>query len=69
MSDDAKYTLMQLGKVVGGKVTGLIKAPLNDFGETDCGFKVQMPSGKEKVVWIMKDVEGNGPGTVIVEGD
>lgn len=68
MSIDSEYTLRELEKIVGGKVTGLIKASLNDFGETNCGFKVQMPSGKEKVVWIMRDAEGNGPGTVDIVG-
>jgi len=66
MSIDSKYTLMELGKLVGGTITGLVKAPVNDFGEIDCGFKVKLPDRKEKVVWILRDQEGNGPGTVQV---
>ena len=55
-----------LGKLIGGKVVGVIKDDSeneDNFGNgTFYGLQILMPDGKVMDMWFLSDEEGNGAG-------
>lgn len=63
MSEETRAWLDYLAPLVGYTVDGLAFAPADEFG--DEFFGLTLVKGKErKVLWILADEEGNGPGAV-----
>jgi hypothetical protein len=56
------YVGEHLKKLVGGKITGVVRDGKIGDRETTYGLAVELPDGKKKDVWIQQDPEGNGPG-------
>jgi hypothetical protein len=61
MTWDAGYTAKQLQRLVGGKI---VAAEASDEDESMPFMVVQMDDGREYVVWVMSDQEGNAAGSV-----
>jgi hypothetical protein len=61
------YEGEHLKKLVGGKITGVIRSGKIGDRETFYGFEVEHPDGKKQSVWIQQDPEGNGPGHLNIE--
>lgn len=49
----------QLHALVGATIVGVTKDPDNEF----FGLALRMPNGAHKTLWILRDDEGNGPGS------
>jgi hypothetical protein len=61
-----EFYLEQLAQFVGWKVTGVAKAPLDEFGDAYFGL-VLTKSAAKRIVWFLRDDEGNGPGSFEVQ--
>lgn len=61
-----QYELRKLAPLVGGTITRLAEVDGGE-GEMFPGFKVKTADGEEHLVVIMRDEEGNGPGSVQVD--
>lgn len=60
-----RFYLAELEKVVGGKIVGTAWAPDDSefpIGEF-FGLRIKLSPNNEKVMWILRDDEGNGPGS------
>jgi hypothetical protein len=67
MNPNTKYWTTQLSKLQGGTIQKAIysKPSADDFYDEEFfGIEVKMPDGARKLVWILADEEGNGPGAV-----
>jgi len=64
-----KYLLSQLDKLKGG----IIQYPVWAYGGAEepsfAGLLIAFPHGKEKILWIQSDEEGNDIGWAEVEED
>ena len=61
----ADFYLQQLQPFVGAIIVGLARAD----GEHDefFGFVVELPNKERKVIFFLKDDEGNGPGSFEIQ--
>lgn len=61
----ADFYLQQLQPFVGAKIVGLAHAD----GEYDefFGFIVELPDKERKVIFFLRDDEGNGPGSFEIQ--
>lgn len=61
----ADFYLQQLQPLVGAKIVGLARAD----GKPDefFGFVVELPNKERKVIFFLKDDEGNGPGSFEIQ--
>lgn len=64
-----KYHVDRLSRLVGGKVKEVVVDLESgaEFGDQFFGLIVEMPDGGERVMWIMADDDGNGPGAVTIQ--
>lgn len=66
--DNTKFYLEQLAVLVGGKVTAAVRSGVDEFGDEFFGLKIMDKDGKPKVLWLLSDDEGNGPGSFEITG-
>ena len=69
MEDDHKYMLEHLDPIIG---TGIVGIAVDDetFSEPCYALRVKKSkNGPVKLVWIMCDPEGNGPGHLNIEDE
>lgn len=61
----ADFYLQQLQPLVGAKIVGLARAD----GENDefFGLIVELPNKERKVIFFLRDDEGNGPGSFEIQ--
>ena len=64
MADTDFYT-SQLVTLIDSRVTGVIKDDENEF----FGLQFTTKEGKRMNLWILRDDEGNGPGSIDLEAD
>ena len=57
------FYIKQLVQLVGAKVTKEIVTPPDEFGDQFFGLQFQLPDGTERELLILRDDEGNGPGS------
>jgi len=61
------WTRKHLGQLVGSTIEALAEDPSDDEAH---GFVARMPDGSSKIVFVLCDPEGNGPGWLeISDGD
>jgi len=58
MNKQTKFYTEQLSQLVGSK----IKSVVND-GKEFFGLELIFPNKGEKILWFLRDDEGNGPGS------
>lgn len=58
------YLKKHLKQLIGGKIEALVEDPDDD---EYLGLAVRMPTGKLKIVWPLRDPEGNGPGHLDIQ--
>lgn len=62
------FYVKQLEPLAGGKIVGfVIDEESSDFGEAFFGLRVRKASGEEVALWILRDDEGNGPGSFSID--
>jgi hypothetical protein len=61
----ADYYLQQLQPLVGAKIVGLARAD----GEYDefFGLIAELPNKERKIIFFLRDDEGNGPGSFEIQ--
>ena len=64
MADTDFYT-RKLAPLLDSKVTSIIKDDENEF----FGLQFTTKEGKRMNLWILRDDEGNGPGSIDLEAD
>lgn len=70
MTWDANYEVNQIGeKLVGATIIGaaIDDSDADDFFGTYFGLRVRYPDGRQGVVWVMGDQEGNHCGALDIE--
>ena len=67
LASTTKFYLDKLGELQGGVIDGVTFDPTDsgwDGWDTQFfGLIVKLPNDKRKVVWFLRDDEGNGPGS------
>ena len=64
VSDTTNFYLEKLAVLVGGTVTGAVRSGVDEtLGDEYFGLKIMGKDGKAKVLWLLSDDEGNGPGS------
>ena len=65
MSVGAKHQAEEAVKrLSGAKIHGAALSPEDSFGDTHWGLEVETADGRNLVVWVLRDEEGNGPGAL-----
>jgi hypothetical protein len=65
VNQSTKYWTKQVKSLCGGVIQNPIFSPGGiEFGDELWGFEVKLPNGKTKLVWVLMDEEGNGPGAL-----
>lgn len=59
--------LKALAPLVGAKIIGLSRAGEPDSNDEIFGLDIVMPDGEKKILWLLSDFEGNGPGGFSIE--
>jgi hypothetical protein len=59
------FYLQQLQSLVGAKIVGLVRA--DDEHDEFFGFVVELPNKERKVIFFLRDDEGNGPGSFEIQ--
>ena len=68
VSDTTNFYLEQLAVIVGGTVTGTVRSGVDEtLDEEYFGLKIMGKDGKSKILWLLSDDEGNGPGSFEIE--
>jgi len=64
-----EFYLRELSKIIGATIIGVVETPqTNDPWEEDFfGLKLEFCDGSIKVLWFLRDDEGNGPGSFSIE--
>lgn len=62
---DANFYTNQLATLIDSRVTSVIKDDENEF----FGLQFTTKEGKRMNLWILRDDEGNGPGSIDLEAD
>ena len=62
-----EFYLKQLSNLIGGKITQVATTEADESGDEFFGLVVTMPNGKSKTVLILRDDEGNGPGSFEIQ--
>jgi hypothetical protein len=63
VSDTTNFYLEQLAVIVGGTVTGTVRSGVDEIlDEEYFGLEIVGKDGKKKILWLLSDDEGNGPG-------
>lgn len=67
MSSSIDFYLKQLQPLVGGTITALARTGASDdsLDEELYGFVVRCRDGKERTLILLRDDEGNGPGSFL----
>ena len=67
MSSSIDFYLKQLQPLVGGTITALARTSASDdpLDEELYGFVVRCRDGKERTLILLRDDEGNGPGSFL----
>ena len=64
VSDTTNFYLEKLAVLAGGTVIGTVRSGVDEtFGDEYFGLKIKGNDGKAKVLWLLSDDEGNGPGS------
>ena len=63
----ADFYLKQLRPLVGSKIVGLVRGGEDAGDGEDFGLEIQKPDGTRHALWILRDDEGNGPGSFSLE--
>lgn len=56
---NADFYCKELQPLMDGKVVNTAQDPEGEF----FGLVIELPTGKQKILWILQDDEGNGPGS------
>lgn len=56
-----------IADLVGGTIICPALTPVDEYGDQFAGFKIKLKSGEEKLVWVLRDPEGNGGGFLEVD--
>jgi len=66
---NADWYVKQLSQFTGWKVVQPVKSPPDDFlGDEFFGLLLQNGT-KRKILWFLRDDEGNGPGSFEIQSD
>ncbi len=60
-------TLNALSPLVGAKIIGLSRTGETGSDDEIFGLDIVMPNGEKKILWLLSDFEGNGPGGFSIE--
>lgn len=64
----ADFYMTRLFPLVGSKIVGLVRGGDDSYGDgEDFGLEIQKPDGSRHALWILRDDEGNGPGSFSLE--
>jgi hypothetical protein len=68
MSSSTDAYLQQLQPLIGGTITALARTGASDdpLDEELYGFVVQCRDGKQRTLVLLRDDEGNGPGSFML---
>lgn len=61
------FYLEKLTRVVGAKVTGLVRSGKDDGLDEFYGLSLVADDGQKFTLWLLCDDEGNGPGSFDLE--
>lgn len=59
--------LNALTPLVGAKIIGLSRTGETSSDDEIFGLDIVMPNGEKKILWLLSDFEGNGPGGFSLE--
>lgn len=62
-SYQTQFYLDQLKPLVGGRIVGLLRTGQDEFGDEFYGLTIHCNDGSIRHLLIMRDDEGNGPGS------
>lgn len=63
---NADFYLKQLEPLVGAKIVSFVREGEGGYDE-NWGLTLELPDGSRKHMWILRDDEGNGPGSFSLE--
>lgn len=63
MNANTKFWVKELKKLNGGVIERPVITP-SQYEDEFFGLEIRLPNGKCKILWILRDEEGNGPGAV-----
>ena len=62
-----QFYLDKLSALQDGKIVGVAYDPSDPHMDPIVGLRIMMPGGKEAILWILRDDEGNGPGSFDIQ--
>lgn len=63
----SNYYANRLAELAGATIVGAALSPKDEFGDEFFGLELVTSEGKKLVLWILRDDEGNGPGSFELE--
>ena len=66
MNNTTRFCTEQLTDLVGCRIVGVAHTPPDDFGDEFVGL-ICKRNGREKIVYFLRDDEGNGPGSFEIQ--
>lgn len=57
------FYLDRLQPLVDAKITHLVRTGVDEFGDEFFGLKLKCADGKSRTLILLRDDEGNGPGS------
>ena len=67
MNDQTKFYTNKLKKLVGSKIESVTYAEEDNYGNEFFGLVIKLKNGKEKILWLLSDDEGNAPGSFDIQ--
>ena len=64
MNANTRFWVKELEKLNGAIIERPVITPADEYDEEFFGIQVRLPNGKYKILWILTDEEGNGPGAI-----
>jgi hypothetical protein len=62
-----QFRLNQLTTLLGGRIVGVAWDPSDPSIDPITGLRILMSNNKEVIMWILRDDEGNGPGSFDIQ--